>query len=150
MGYGFIHRKMPLQQDELGIHGAGRGIRIEIEQIAQFLGIFLVQLFQKHVAVLLVQLVQNIGGVVRGHLGDNLGGHIGVQIFQHVHGHIAVQLGQSLGGVLGGHMAQGADLFFQAQICQMIGHIRRVNEFGLMARLPADRWHADAVRVSGS
>ena len=46
-------------------------------------------------------------------------------------------------------MAQGADLFFQAQIFQMVGHIRRMDEFGLVARLPAGRGHADAVRVPG-
>ena len=148
MGNRLIHRKSLLQQDQLGVHGAGRGIRVEIEQIAQFLGIFLGQLFQQDVAVLLIQFVQHVGGVVRRHFGDDLGGHVGVQIFQHVHGHVAVQLGQGLGGILRGHVAQGADLLFQAQIFQMIGHVRRMDELGLVAHLPADLGHADAVRVA--
>ena len=128
MGYGLIHGLVALQEDELGIHGPARGIRVEIEQAAQFVGVFAGQLFQQGVAVVLVQFVQHVGGVVRGHFGNNLGGNVCIQIFQHVNGHVAVKFGQGVGGIFLGHAGKRAHLLFKAEIFQMIGHVGRVDK----------------------
>lgn len=147
MGDGLIHGEIFLQEDKLGVHGPGRGIRVKIEQIAQFLGAFLGQLFQEHVAVLLVQLVQYVGRVIRSHLRNDLGGHVRVEIFQDIHGHIAVQLARASGRVFLGHVAQGANLLFQAQIFEVIGHVRGMNEFRPHPVIQTSLGHADAAAL---
>ena len=142
---GLVGRHVLFQQDQLGVHDTGRGVGVEVQQVAQLFGIFARQLAQQDVAVFLVQLVQHVGGVVGLHLGDDLGGHVGIQVLQHVHGHAAFQFGQGLGGVLRGHVAQGADLLFQTQVLQMVGKVGGMDEFRLVPQLAAGLGYAYAM-----
>ncbi len=114
VGNGLIHGQVVFQEDEIGVHHAGRRIGIEIQQMAEVFRILPVHFFQNGVAALGFQLVQNVGRVVPIHLRYDFGGKVCIQVFQNISRHMILKFGNGVGRVFPGQMAYRVPAFLRA------------------------------------
>ena len=123
--------------DDVGVHHAGGGVRIEAQQHAQLFRVIGGKIVEQHLAMAGLHFIQDVHGVVGVHFGEEAGGVIGIHVFQKVAGVFLVQLGKGVGGFLCRQMREHAKLLVQRQLLQMLGTVGWMDEILILDIAPA-------------